>query len=72
MHVQSWIPQWIAFSNQNNFDRIYSKGQKIIIIFQKLVSINQIRLIITNSWLPKRLTHKVNPKCESTGDSDQF
>lgn len=28
MHVQSWIPQWISFSNQNNFDRIYSKGQK--------------------------------------------
>lgn len=48
------------------------KVKKKIIIFQKLVSINQIRLIIANSWLPKRLTHKVNPKCESTEDSDQF
>lgn len=48
------------------------KVKKIIIIDQKLVSINQIRLIIANSWLLKRLTHKVNPKCESTDDSDQF
>lgn len=48
------------------------KVKKKIIIFQKLVSINQIRLIIANSWLPKRPTHKVNPKCESTDDSDQF
>ena len=48
------------------------KVKKIIIIDQKLVSINQIRLIIANSWLPKRLTLKVNPKCESTDDSDQF
>ena len=50
----------------------YIQKVKKIIIFQKLVSINQIRLIIANSWLPKRLTHKVNPKRESTDDSDQF
>jgi len=50
----------------------YIQKVKKIIIFQKLVSINQIRLIIGNSWLPKRLTHKVNPKCESTDYSDQF
>ena len=48
------------------------KVKKIIVIDQKLVSINQIRLIIANSWLPKRLTLRVNPKCESTDDSKQF
>ena len=50
----------------------YIQKVKKIIIFQKLVSINQIRLIIANSWLPKRLTLRVNPKCESTDDSKQF